>query len=156
MQILSSEPRRGADLAEKWSFVGCADAVVDLMCANGRIPPGHPNNPSAPTDPGWFGDCRRGVYVGTCGDYVLKYSNGMSPLSAGDEVRVVVFKVLPGRVYKCKAVEMGCAPKTDDHDSHMSPHDLEWYLPLEGQSCPSFVLTIKAVPLVGTGTADDS
>ena len=66
-----------------------------------------------------------------------------------------VFKVQPGRVYKCKAVEMGCAPKTDDHDSHMSPHDLEWYLPLEGQSCPSFVLTIKAVPLVGTGTADD-
>ena len=131
------------------------DAVVGLRCANCHIPPGHPNNLSPPTDPGWFGDCRRGVYVGTCGDYVLKYSNGGQPLSAGDEVRVVVFKVLPGRVYKCTAVEMGCAPKTNDHDSHMSPHDLEWYLPLEGQSCPSFVLTIKAVPLVGTGTADD-
>jgi hypothetical protein len=38
----------------------------------------------------------------------------------------------------------------------MSPHDLEWYLPLEGQSCPAFVLTIKAIKLVGNGTADDS
>ena len=27
---------------------------------------------------------------------------------------------------------------------------------LEGQSCPAYVLTVKAVKLVGTGTGDDS
>ena len=148
-------PRSGAELAEAWAFVGCGDAVVQPMCDNGRIPPGHPLNPTPPTDAGWFGDCRRGVYVGTCSDYVLKYSNSMVPLSVGDEVRVLVFKVLPGKVYKCAGTETGCAPK-EGFDSHMSPHDLEWYLPLEGQSCPAFVLTIKAIKLVGNGTADDS
>jgi hypothetical protein len=91
---LEGRGRRGAELAEQWAFVGCPDALVEPICAHGLLPVGHPLNPSRSTDPGWFGDCRRGVYVGTCGDYVLKYcKRPMAPLEAGEEVRVIVFKV---------------------------------------------------------------
>ena len=57
-------------------------------------------------------------------------------------------------MYRCAGTETGCAPK-EGFDAHRSPHALEWYLPLEGQSCPAFVLTIRAVELVGTGIQDD-
>jgi hypothetical protein len=83
------------------------------------------------------------VYVGQCSDYVLKYSNHLLPLQSGDTVKIVLFKVLPGRVFHCDKVEMG-RKLEPDHDSHESPHSLEWYLPLKGQSCPIAVLTIKA------------
>ena len=115
---------------------------------------GHPGNPSRSTDPGRFGCCRQGVYVGKCGDYVLKYSNGLKPLRAGETVRIIMLKVLPGRTHRCTGKEMGCDPKPG-FDCHMSVHGLEWYLPLEGQSCPAFVLDVKAVELTGPGTADD-
>jgi hypothetical protein len=147
--------RKGAELAEQLAFVGCPAAVVGPICERGLLPVGHPHNPSRSTDPGWFGDCRRGVYVGKAGDYVLKYSNGLLPLEVGEEVRVVALRVLPGRVYQCAGVEVGCAPRTPAFDSHESPHALELYLPLEGQSVPVFVLTVRAVGLVGTGIADD-
>jgi serine/threonine protein kinase len=152
---LERRGRKGAELAEQLAFVGCPAAVVGPICERGLLPVGHPRNPSRSTDPGWFGDCRQGVYVGKAGDYVLKYSNGLLPLEVGGEVRVVALRVLPGKVYRCAGVEVGCAPKTPAFDSHESPHGLEWYLPLEGQSCPVFVLTVRAVELVGTGTADD-
>ena len=99
---LEGRGRRGAELAEQWAFVGCPDALVEPICAHGLLPVGHPLNPSRSTDPGWFGDCRRGVYVGTCGDYVLKYcKRPMAPLEAGEEVRVIVFKVLCSAVRPC-------------------------------------------------------
>jgi hypothetical protein len=85
---------------------------------------------------------------------VLKYANGLQPLKAGETVRILVFKILAGRTFHCTGKEMGCEPKPD-YDSHMSVHGLEWYLPLEGQSYPAFVLDIKAVKLTGDGTADD-
>ena len=130
-------------------------AVIPPICANGLLPVGHLLNPSQSTDPGWFGDCRQGVYVGTCGDYVLKYAKRpLAPLSVGEEVRIIVLKVLPGKTYLCAGTETGCDPKPG-YDCHMSPHGLEWYLPMEGQSCPAFVLSIKAVNLTGDGAEDD-
>ena len=46
---------------------------------------------------------------------------------------LVVIKVLPGTGMSARDdAEMGCVDD-DDHDSHMSPHDLEWYLPLAGE-----------------------
>ena len=152
---LKRRGRQGPELAEHWAFVGCRAEALESICANGLLPVGHALNPSQSTDEGWFGHPRYGVYLGTCGDYVLKYSNGMSPLAEGEQVDILVFKVLPGKVYQCHGVEMGCRPK-DGYDCHMSPHQLEWYLPLEGQCCPAYVLTIKAVKLVGNGAGDDA
>ena len=148
------DQRSGAELAEQWAFAGCSAAAIDPICRNGLLPVGHPGNPSQSTDPGWFGCCRQGVYVGKCGDYVLKYSNGLRPLAVGETVRVVMLKVLPGRAYHCGGIDMGCDPKPG-FDSHMSVHGLEWYLPLEGQSCPAFVLDVMAVAQTGDGTPDD-
>ena len=108
------------------------------------LPVGHPDNPSRSTDPGWFGDCRRGMYFGTSGDYCLKYCNAGVPLELGQEVQLLMYKVLPGKTFRFEGVDTGCAPK-EGYDSHMSPGLLEWYLPLKGQSCPAFVLTVKAV-----------
>ena len=153
---LKRRGRQGPELAEHWAFAGCPPAALDSICANGLLPVGHPLNPSQSTDEGFFGHPRYGVYLGTCGDYVLKYSKRpIDPLAEGEEVDIIVFKVLPGRVYQCHGVEMGCRPK-EGFDCHRSPHLLEWYLPLEGQSCPAFVLTIKAVKLVGDGAGDDA
>jgi hypothetical protein len=104
---------------------------------------GHPDNLNSPTDLGWFGTPWHGVYVGQCSDYVLKYSNHLWPVKSGQSVQIILFKVLPGRVFHCDRVEEGRQPEPD-FDSHESPHSLEWYLPLEGQSCPVAVLTIKA------------
>ena len=41
------------------------------------------------------------------------------------------------------------------YDSHESPHKLEWYLPLDGQSCPMAVLTIKAEDVGRRDFGDD-
>jgi serine/threonine protein kinase len=152
---LKRRGRQGPELAEHWAFVGCRAAALEPICAHGLLPVGHALNPSRSTDEGWFGHPRYGVYLGTCGDYVLKYSNGLTPLPEDKSVDIIIFKVLPGKVYQCQGVEMGCRPK-EGYDCHMSPHLLEWYLPLEGQSCPAFVLTIKAVKLVGDGAGDDA
>jgi hypothetical protein len=84
---------------------------------------------------------------------VLKYSNLLWPVESGQTVKIILFKVLPGRVFHCNQVEMGREPEPD-HDSHESPHSLEWYLPLDGQSCPIAVLTIKAVDRL-RGFGDD-
>jgi len=152
---LKRRGRQGPELAEHWAFVGCPAIALEPICSEGLLPVGHPLNPSQSTDEGWFGHPRFGVYLSRCGDYVLKYSKRpIAPLAEGEEVDIVVFKVLPGRAYQCHGVEMGCRPK-EGFDCHVSPHLLEWYLPLEGQSCPAFVLTIKAVKLVGNGTGDD-
>ena len=132
--------------------------AIALICKNGLLKIGHPNNPSASTDPGYFGDPRSGVYVGQCSDYVLKYSNALLPVASGQTVKIILYKVLPGRVFHCNQVEMGREPEPG-HDSHESPHSLEWYLPLEGQCCPIAVLTIKAEDRCtnqGGDTADDS
>ena len=127
--------------------------VIASICQRGLLKVGHPDNPSNPTDEGWFGDCRQGVYVGQKADYVLKYANDNQPLQSGATARVIMFKVLPGKVYHCDLVEMGRALE-DGHDSHESPHSLEWYLPLDGQSCPMAVLTIQAEDRCGAGGGD--
>ena len=132
--------------------------AIALICKNGLLKIGHPNNPSPSTDPGYFGDPRSGVYVGQCSDYVLKYSNALLPVASGQTVKIILYKVRPGRVFHCNQVEMGREPEPG-HDSHESPHSLEWYLPLEGQCCPIAVLTIKAEDRCtnqGGDTADDS
>merc|ERR1712232_1079510 len=103
---------------------------------------------------GWFGDPHQGVYVSQASDYCLKYSHGQKPLAIGDEVRIMVFKVLPGRVYHCNAVTLGLHP-VNGFDSHESPHHLEWYLPMEGQSCPLFVLKVKAMEKIRQEYEDD-
>jgi hypothetical protein len=123
------------------------------MCKNGRLKIGHENNPSTATDEGWFGDPRKGIYVGQCSDYVLNYSNYPNPVASGQTVKIILFKVLPGRVYHCDKVEMGRQPEPG-YDSHESPHSLEWYLPLDGQSCPVAVLTIKAEDRCTDGGGD--
>jgi serine/threonine protein kinase len=135
--------RSGAQLEQRYAFAGCKPEVIASICKNGLLKIGHAKNPSTSTDEGWFGDPRAGVYVGQCSDYVLKYSNHLLPLQSGDTVKIILFKVLPGRVFHCDKVEMG-RKLEPDHDSHESPHSLEWYLPLKGQSCPIAVLTIKA------------
>ena len=135
--------RAGAQLEERYAFVGCRPAVVPAICRNGLLRVGHPLNPSQSMDPGWFGDPKQGVYVAQCSDYCIKYANGGRPLASGESARIVLLKVLPGRVYRCGAVEMGRAPEPG-YDSHESPHALEWYLPLEGQCCPMAVLTVRA------------
>ena len=88
------------------------------------------------------------VHMRVCGD-----GCGARLLSA----KIVMFKVLPGKVYHCERVEMG-RQLEDGHDSHESPHSLEWWLPLEGQSCPMAVLTVRAhdrAPDGGGDLADD-
>jgi hypothetical protein len=92
--------------------------------------------------------------VGQCSDYVLKYSNQLWPVQSGQLVQIILFKVLPGRVFHCDKVEQGREPEPG-YDSHESPHSLEWYLPLDGQSCPSAVLTIKASDEGDRTFADD-
>ena len=94
------------------------------------------------------------MYVGQCSDYVLKYSNLGVPVESGQTVHIILFKVLPGRVFHCDKVEMGRRPKPA-FDSHESPHSLEWYLPLDGQSCPIAVLTIKAEDVGRRDFGDD-
>jgi hypothetical protein len=126
----------------------CRPEAIPLICKNGLLKIGHPQNASESTDDGWFGDPRAGVYVGQCSDYVLKYSNHLLPLQSEGTVKIVLFKVLPGRVFHCSQVEEGRQPEPG-YDSHESPHNLEWYLPLDGQSCPVAVLTIKAVDRCG-------
>ena len=41
--------------------------MIQSICESGLLVAGHPRNPSAPTDDGWFGDCRAGVYTGQVG-----------------------------------------------------------------------------------------
>jgi len=151
---LARKGRSAVEMAPCHCFHGCSPSVVHAICDKGLLKVGHPENPSTSTDLGYFGNPREGVYVSTASDYCLKYANGGYPLSVGDEVEIVVLKVLPGKTYQFRAMALGVAPEPG-YDSHMSPHQLEYYCPLEGQTCPEFVVRARADAMPKANHCDD-
>jgi hypothetical protein len=89
----------------------------------------------------FFGNTSEGVYVSRYAvsrrpvavtsahrvggqDYCLKYSNGMEPLSIGDQCTLLMLDCLPGRSLHVKARTPGLHP-TAGYDSHSSSNHQE-------------------------------
>ena len=51
------------DVFPRIVFHGCPLSSLKPICDKGLLRVGHPLNPSRPTDSGWFGDNKKGVYV---------------------------------------------------------------------------------------------
>lgn len=140
---------------ERHAFHGTHPARLKSLCDRGLLPFGHSSNPAkAPVDSGYFGSCKKGIYVSRYADYTLKYANRLIPLRPGERCRIVLFRCVPG---SSRHIESKCGPidPTEGFDSHSSPEFLEWFLFYPDQCCPSHVLTIEAREDTRTA-ADDS
>jgi len=146
--------RAKKDTRERHAFHGTHPSRLQTLCDNGLLPFGHPLNPSAkPVDDGYFGSCRKGIYVSRYADYTLKYANRMAPLRAGERCRIVLFRCVPGLSLHIEKL-CGAIDPTPGYDSHSSPQFLEWFLFNPDQCCPSHILTIEAIEDTRTA-ADD-
>eukprot|EP00727_Mastigamoeba_balamuthi_P001471 m51a1_g11320 hypothetical protein (613) ;mRNA; r:113578-116467 len=146
VEFLKKQGRIQDELAIQTAFHGCSNMKsIDNICKWGLLRVGHPKNPSAGTAEGYFGDNRLGIYLSRYIDYALPYSNTEGrPLELDEAVRVVMFKVIPGRTLQVRQVAPHMKP-SEGFDSHTSPKFLEWFLFDETQACPAYVLDIKAV-----------
>jgi len=143
----------GIDRRERVAFHGTHPSRLKTLCDRGLLPYGHELNPAkSPVDSGYFGSCRKGVYVSRYADYTLKYANGLIPLEPLERCTVVLFKCIPGHSMH---IEKMCGPidPTPGYNSHSSPQYLEWFLFTPEQCCPTHTLTIAAME--DTRTASD-
>jgi len=136
--------RNAEELKVRRAYHGTRASNVEPICKNGLLKIGNPKNPSQATDPGWFGDPRKGVYVSRHVEYTTKYSNSLAHLEPNDRVKIIMFKTLPGKSFHVEQVTKGMSP-TPGYDSHSSPSFLEWFLFDEAQSCPVYVLEVQAL-----------
>lgn len=125
-------------------YHGTQSSNLEKIALNGLLRIGHPNNPSTSTDPGYFGDPRYGIYIGRYIEYTFKYTRRpLQPLSPGDKVKILRFKIFPGKSIHIKNINLGMAP-TKGYHSHQSPNHLEWFLFDERQCLPDYILEIEA------------
>ena len=146
--------REAKEVRERISYHGTHPKNIKSILHYGLLRFKHPLNPcKSQADDGYFGTNKKGIYVSRYSDYTLKYSNRICAVDAGDEVKVIMFRTLPG---KTKHIEklVGAIDPTPGFDSHSSPTFLEWYLFDEAQSCPAYVFKIRAVEDTRTA-ADD-
>lgn len=149
-----AESRGAKDARERYAFHGPHPSKIQAISNTGLLPFGHVLNSSkACVDAGWFGSCRKGVYVSRYADYTLKYCNQGKPLNPGEKCRTILFRCMPGLSKHIEKVCEGMDP-TPGFDSHSSPHYSEWFLFNSDQCCPSHVLTVEALENVRTA-ADD-
>eukprot|EP00727_Mastigamoeba_balamuthi_P002990 m51a1_g12689 putative protein kinase xa21 (547) ;mRNA; f:65-3349 len=141
------------ELEERVAFHGTREENIEDICAHGLLRVGHPLNPSASTDPGFFGDPRCGVYTSRFVEYTLQYSNNLpaadgsfipTPLGEGQTARIVMLKVLPGKSLHMSKLA-GAVQPTPGFDSHSSPTFSEWFLFDETQCCPTHVIEVRAI-----------
>lgn len=143
LEAISLE-RSKKDARERHAFHGAHPSKLKSICDTGLLPFGHPLNTSAkPVDDGYFGSCRKGVYVSRYADYTLKYANRLVPLRAGERCRIVLFRCIPGCSKHIEELS-GPIDPTPGFDSHSSPQFLEWFLFHADQCCPTHILTIEA------------
>ena len=116
---------------------------LDVLQFTQQVPSLSSHGVSRNVDAGWFGSCKKGVYVSAHADYTLKYANKMKPLQPEEECRIVFFRCVPGKHKQIQKKKMGMDP-TSGYDSHLSSHKLEHFLFNADQLCPTHVLTVKA------------
>lgn len=146
--------RDAKEVRERTSFHGTHPKNLKSLLHYSLLRFKHPLNPcKAQVDDGYFGTNKKGIYVSRYADYTLKYSNRVCALDAGDEVKTIMFRTLPGRSKHIEKL-VGPIDPTPGYDSHSSPTFLEWYLFDEAQVCPVYVLKVKAVEDTRTA-ADD-
>jgi chaperonin cofactor prefoldin len=141
---------------ERYGFHGTRLSNISKICTVGLLRVGHPLNPSKSVDDGYFGVPSCGVYLSRYCDYTLKYSNQLAPLRIGDVVKVIMFRLLPGRSRHIPKRTANLKP-TDSpgYHSHSSSNHQEWYLFDESQCCPAYILTVRAIENRRT-TSDDT
>ena len=135
--------RTADELKPRTGFHGTRSANVPKIAASGLLRVGHPQNPSQRTDKGWFGSPEHGVYLSRYATYALKYANDQAPLQPGEEVALLMFRLVVGRVYHLPHVTPGVMP-TAGYDSHSSANHLEYYLFAEPMCVPTHILAVRA------------
>lgn len=113
---------------ERTGFHGTRPAAIPGIARHGLLRVEHTSglNTSRSTDPGWFGDSKSGVYLSQHPDYTFKYSNAtQDPLSVGEEVQIIMFRVVIGKSLRIPTIAKGMKP-SHGYDSHSSPHGSEW------------------------------
>ncbi len=130
--------RKGESAALKVVFHGChllngphAARFAKSLAQKGLVPSGLAG--AVMTDRGWFGDGARGVYVAKHMDYCLKFANAerlQQPVKVGETVKVLMLKLLPGRVKQLQQAAQGTPPPpTPGFDCHQSSgHEQELYV----------------------------
>ena len=82
---LAAAVRSGKDMRELYSFHGSHPRNYDSICKTSLLRFKHPLNPcQKPSDDGWYGSNRKGVYVSRNVDYTFKYANRGVPLEPGE------------------------------------------------------------------------
>lgn len=130
----------GFDTTVRIAYHCTPSPFVNAVAANNVLPFQHPRNTkSTASDPGYFGDNKKGVYFAGSFDTALIY--GCSPRAApraGENRKVIVFLVMPGRERVLTPLAgdanyKGIAP-TRGYTSHTTPFSrpdgqrTEWYL----------------------------
>jgi len=124
-------------------YHGTRPTNLNNIAKHGLLKVGNPHNPSPAVDKGYFGDPQQGIYLSRYVEYSLKYSNQKAPLKPDDKVKIIQFKLFPGKTLHIDKMQVGINP-TEGYNSHSSPQYLEWYLFDEKQCCPEYILEVEA------------
>lgn len=93
------------------------------------------------------GACPGGVEEGLCAaeyaDYTLTQANGGVPLEPGQQTRVILLRVLPGRERRVHRLPSRLPPPSG-YDSLAHAARREWFFSNESQLRPAYVLTVRA------------
>eukprot|EP00727_Mastigamoeba_balamuthi_P004359 m51a1_g13921 hypothetical protein (503) ;mRNA; f:815184-817066 len=156
LKYMKEHLRRSEDegeLDERSAFVGLPEGAIEALCSTGLLRTGHPllANKHAEQRGGAIGDPSQGVYVWRYLEFALGHSNLQqddsgelrpAPVAEGQNVKVVLFKVLPGRSLEVAKHAQGMQP-TPGYDSHGSWS--QWFLFDETQAVPTHVIAVEAV-----------
>src|SRR5687767_1085354 len=85
---------------------------------------------------------------------VNRYSNGLEACHGGDEVEVIMLRVLPGRSLRLEGRQMGVKP-TRGYHSHSSPNHLEWFIFDHSHCLPTHILRVRIFENTRTASDDD-
>lgn len=93
-------------------------------------------------DPGWFG---AGLYFSKHADYCFMYcqlGGKLAVAKAGQEGRLLRFRVMPGRINQLSELATG-KPQKEGFDSNVSPEDFELVLFQETLALPTHIIDFK-------------
>jgi hypothetical protein len=107
------------------------------------------------TDGGWFG---AGLYFSDHADYTLLYTQSpLKPVQLGQTVRILLFDLLPGKVYKCLPDQSDLGkPLAPGYHSNHSPTGFERVLFDERHCLPRFVVEVTVGQSKGLAQFDAS
>jgi len=146
-QVKKAGDLKDGDLKDRWVFHTNADETVTRMICKTNLRAKNCQPCSSGgycSDPGWFGDHTKGVYVSKHADYTFFYQRMGTAVKDGDQGMVIMFRMFTGKRYHFQAKSVKVQPTVGYH-CHESPKHLEYYVFDANQIMPCYLIHWLAI-----------